>query len=124
MSCLRSFDYNCEYDSDEMCTLIKELAGSIGHNTMGQAPMNELNPEIGVQILGGVVSQVQETGRMQLEGLKGMAGMFLGPYMEALQTLSLDKIGVALSVPALGVHYKVNVHLAGLTEFVRTNILS
>jgi len=124
LSCFRKIEYNCLYDSDEMCTNIKDLAGKIAHNTMGGAPMDELNSEMGTQIIGSVVAQGQEAAKVQLEGIKQMATMFLEPYSEQLKGVNFDNIGLGITAPQYGAQLKFNLCLVGATEFLRNNILN
>lgn len=120
----RSLKYTVEYDSEEMLTNIKELAGIIAHNTMGGASMDELNPEIGSQMIGTVVSQGQEVAKVQLEGIKQMASAFLEPYKDSISQLNLDNIGFSLVYSQYQAIVRVNFCPVGVTEFIRTNILS
>jgi len=120
----RKIQYNCVYDSDDMCGYIKELAGKISHNTMGGGSMDDLNPEIGSQIIGSMVAQYQEMGKTQLEGIKQVANMFLDPYKEQLGFVNFDNIGMSLVVPQSGVQLKFNLCLVGITEFLRANIIN
>lgn len=120
----RSIKYTVEYDSEEMLTNIKELAGIIAHNTMGGASMDELNPEIGSQMIGTVVSQGQEIGKVQLDGIKQMASAFLEPYKDSISQLNLDNIGLSLVYSQFQAVVRINLCPVGITEFIRTNILS
>jgi len=120
----RKIQYTCSYDSDEMCGYIKELAGKIAHNTLGGGSMDDLNSEIGTQIIGSQVAQFQEQGKTQLEGVKQVANMFLDPYKESLNFVNLDNIGLSLVVPTSGVELKFNLCLVGITEFLRSNIFN
>lgn len=124
LSCFKKIEYDSLYDSDDMCTYIKELSGKIAHNTLGGASMDDLNSEIGTQIISSVVAQGQEAAKMQLEGIKQMAAMFLEPYKEQLLEVNFDKIAIGFTIPNYGTNLVITLSLVGITEFLRANILN
>jgi len=120
----RKLEYTVDYDSEEMQQYIKDLAGSIAHNTMGAADMNELNPEIGTQMLSTVVAQGQEMGKMQLEGIKAMAMSVLEPYKDSISQLNLDCLSLSIVNSKFSALVKFNISLVGISQFIRENILN
>lgn len=112
---LRTFSFTSEYDSTELAEIIKEILGVVAGVDEGH---------LAVQIFGGQLSQMQMMGKMQLEGIKAMAGMFLAPYMEVLNILNFDRISIGVSLSLLSLFYKFSLEPKGLTKFLRENIFS
>jgi hypothetical protein len=121
---LRRIEYSCKYESSLLYEYIRELAGRIVHNIQGGASMDELNHEMGVQIIGSLFAQKQEFAKNQLENIKQAAMMFLEPYMDTLKALNLDDISMSLTVPEYDAQIRFKIALVGLTEFVSNNILN
>jgi hypothetical protein len=124
ITAFRKVSYTCDYDSEEMCNYIKELAGKIASNTMGGATMEELNAEMGTQMIGSMLAQGQEMAKMQMEPMKNMAMAFLEPYKASICQLNFDKIGLSLVSPNYCSQIELTLCLVGLTEFVRANLLN
>ena len=112
---LRTFSFTSEYDSTELTEIIKEIMGVVAGVDEGH---------LAVQVFGGQLSQMQMMGKMQLEGIKAMAGMFLAPYMEVLNILNFDRISLSVSLSLLSLFYKFSLEPKGLTQFLRENIFS
>lgn len=121
---LRRIEYTSKYDSNVMYEYIRELAGRMAHNIVGGASMDELNHEMGTQIIGSIVAQGQEKAKSQLDVIKQTAMMFLEPYLDTLRALNLDQISMSLTVPEYEAQIKFRLGLVGITEFVRNNILN
>jgi hypothetical protein len=124
LGALRRIEYTSKYDNNVMYEYIRELAGRIVHNIQGGASMDELNHEMGVQIIGSQFAQVQEKGKSQLDVIKQTATMFLEPYLDTLRALNLDEISMSLTVPEYDAQIKFKLALVGITEFIRNNILN
>lgn len=123
-SSLRNFEYTLEYDSEELAKNAKELIGSLAHNKLGQAEWDQINPELGIQMLGGVVAQGQGQGKGTLEGLKPTALGFLAPFLDTLKGLDLDRISLGFCSSKFSLYYRMTLCLVGLTEFLNNNILN
>lgn len=121
---LRKVNYSSKYDSDVIYEYVRELAGRMAHNIVGGASMDELNHEMGTQIIGSIVAQGQEKAKSQLDVIKQTAMMFLEPYLDTLRALNLDQIAMSLTVPEYEAQLKFKVCLVGVTEFVKNNILN
>lgn len=124
ITAFRKVSYTCDYDSEEMCNYIKELAGKIASNTMGGAAMEDLNAEMGTQMIGSMLAQGQEMAKMQMEPMKGMAMAFLEPYKASICQLNFDKFGLSLVSPNYTSQIELTLCLVGLTEFIRSNLLN
>lgn len=124
LTVVRRMSYSCDYNSEDMCEYVKQLAGRIAHNTMGGASMSELNAEMGTQIISSFVSEGQETAKMQIEGIKGMAMQFLEPYLDSLKILNLDNISLSIVSTDYNAMIKFNLNLVGITEFAREYFLN
>lgn len=120
----KKFELTSEYDREEMKYYIKDLASRMVHNMQGGASMDELNPEIGQQIISSNISQFQEMGQTQLEGFKGIILSFLEPYLESIKVLNLDQLNFSLSVPMFSLNLGVELCLDGLTNFAKDNLLN
>jgi len=58
--------------------------------------MEELNAEMGTQMIGSFLAQGQEMAKTQLEPMKNMAMAFLEPYKASICQLNFDSIGLSL----------------------------
>jgi len=124
ITAFRKISYQCDYDSEEMYTYVRELAGKIASNTMGGATMDELNAEMGTQMIGSFLAQGQEMAKTQLEPMKSMAMAFLEPYKASICQLNFDSFGVSLVSPDYVSRMEIKLNLVGLTEFIRSNLLN
>lgn len=124
LTCFKKFSYNCKYNSEELCIQISEIIGRITHNTQGGASMDELSPELGSQIMSSIFSAGQEQMKQTFESLKPMISGFIEPFSEGLKIVSLDKISLKVLVPNLKLSLEYVLEPKGLTEFIRTNLLS
>lgn len=115
---IRAFDFKSNYDSEELAAVVKEIVEFVyGQTQQGGV---ETDQWIGLQ---NTLSSFQQMAQAQLGGIKAMAGMFLAPYIETLKVLNFDKIGFAYIFPMSSVHFKLSIGLAGITSFLRQNIL-
>ena len=126
VGCFRTFQYSLTYDSDELSKQVKELAGTIAHNKLGGEDLPTCNPEMGMQMLSGVVAQGQATGKQMIDGGKGMVLGFLAPFMETLKCINYDNIVITLcsSKTYGGVVTKITLCFVGLTTFLNENVLN
>ena len=124
LTVLRKIQFSTKYDSNVFCEYVRELAGRMAHNILAEGKMDELNHEIGVQVLGSVVASGQETGKMQLEGLKQGMMMFIEPYIDTIKSLNLDDVSLNVFVAEYGLQVKFRLCLVGISEFLKTYILN
>jgi hypothetical protein len=115
----RLLEVKSEYDSDELFSLIKESI-----STFTALESQEEQGEVALQVYGGALSNYQQVGKAQLEGVKAMLGVFLEPFMETLKVLNFDRISISIVPSMISIFYKVQIGLVGITEFIRTNLLA
>lgn len=121
---LNKFNFEQTYDSDLFYTYVRELIGKIVHNTKGEGDLDDLNSEIGTQIVSSTLASGQEMANMQLGMVKGMLDTFLEPYKQQLKMIKFDDIGINLYIINMSIHLKLNICLVGLTDFLNKNIFN
>mmetsp|Transcript_34658 Transcript_34658/g.36018 ORF Transcript_34658/g.36018 Transcript_34658/m.36018 type:complete len:576 (-) Transcript_34658:33-1760(-) len=119
MGCFKKFTYDCEYDSNLLYKYITELAGLMSHNILGGESMDQINSEMGTQVISSFLAQGQQTAIGFIDGFKGGALPMIEPYKESVDAVDLDHITISLGIPRFTALYKVEFCLTGLTELVK-----
>lgn len=119
-SIFKLFSLNSEYDSDEFAKIIKEI---VVENAAGEEALANVD-EVISQMLGVMISNLQEGGKAQVEAAKAMLGMFLGPFLGSLSAINFDKISLNATVAPVNLQIKYTLGLVGITEFLRNNLFN
>lgn len=119
ISIFKLFSFDSTYDSDELANIVKEL---IVQNAAGEEALEDL--EGSLQMIGGMLGNFQQAGLAQIEGIKAMLGMFIGPFLGSLTVINFDKISVSATVAPVNLQVKYTIGLAGITEFLRNNLFN
>jgi hypothetical protein len=104
----RKGGFEFKYDAQTLSALIKSQVNSFkeGNN---------------LEMLNALLAGFQEQGKGALETGKGIAGMFLEPYLPALRTINFDKLSIYVNASGVKLHKRVELSLPGLTAFIRQN---
>ena len=116
---IRSMGYEFKYDSDELTSILVDVVGEQGR----QVTQTEDNTQT-LAALNGMLQMYQGMGLGMLEGFKPMMAEFLTPFRSALLAVDFDRISIVASLSFLRLHAKFSLHLPGLTEFARNNVLN
>lgn len=126
LGALRKIQYISKYDSNVLYDYIKEFAGKIVHKKKGGGIMDDLNHEMGTQIIESDLSQVQEKAKNQLGEIKQGLTVFLEPYLESIKALNLDEISMICTMSKFNsqIQIKFKICIVGLTEYLKNYILN
>ncbi len=116
LAAMKNFDFEFKYDAEEVANTLKDAVGEFG----GQAAET---PEGTIEALNGTLGQYQAMGPMMIEGFRPIIDSVVEPFKPAIQALNLDRLGLVYSLPSMRMHYKLSVHLPGLTKFVNETVL-
>ena len=109
LSCLKKYDFDLKYSSNELTSFIKEIINMVTHNHYDN--------------LAEKFSHYQMTMKAMIEQGKGML-MFVADYLEIIKNINFDSISMNCALPKSQLFYKLTLHVPEVTAFLHENLLN